>query len=110
MIMQHTEGRLRQDAAVLRIARSAVGNTEIEPVIAVALCEEWRELGDPDGPMPETMEEAWANAKHLAACWNACDEIHRIMDGTKWGPGTLAEIADAMKRAGFVLRDPAEVA
>ena len=87
MIMQHTEGRLRQDAAVMRIARSAVGNTEIE-----------------------TVEGVWANAKHLAACWNACDEIRRIMDGTKWGPGTLAEIADAMKRAGFVLRDPAEVA
>jgi|TARA_E500000318_G_C3515164_1_gene194022 hypothetical protein len=39
-------------------------------------------------------------------CIEALAKIQKLMDKQEWGPGTLAEIADIMREADLVVREP----
>jgi hypothetical protein len=38
------------------------------------------------------------------------DSIHKVLDGRYWSPDTLEEIADHLRRAGYQIRSPEEIA
>jgi hypothetical protein len=38
------------------------------------------------------------------------DAIHKVLDGRYWSPDTLEEIADLLRRAGYQIRSPEEIA
>lgn len=61
------------------------------------------------GSCPMVGSPHYSDAAMVLTPASALAEIQDLLDGTIWDSGTIERVAEIMRRAGFEIRDPADV-